>query len=373
MTLPSRLLAMALTTVSVGCGSRTALDAPLGVDSADASDGKASDAREDDAATCPDSPSMPARISTLAVSLYYQPVTLVVVGLYAYVGLWNGDSGGEIVRVSLEGGHLDVLASTYDDSPLAADSNHLFFSPATLLAPDVTAHTKLTSIDLTTLLSTDVPVPVAPSGQYYVNGYAITPHGVMWLEAAEAMDADPQVTFLDRSDGSQSATISTMSQFGSDLVVGTRDAFVLGVDQGFQDEGLYRVPLSGAPPTQMKSFVTYESPMLIGAVGNDVIYTPDRLAIVRTSDVGDTTLVTNANLDTCESSAFCQHRRVWLDDAWLYYVANASITRVNLATRASEVVFQADSDHALATVTADACNVYWTGIEPGQRWAHEPL
>ena len=92
-----------------------------------------------------------------------------------------------------------------------------------------------------------------------------------------------------------------MTQFGSDVVVGTVDAFVLGSDsegEGFQDQGLYRVPLSGAAVTQMKSFIDYESPMLIGTVDNDVIYTPDRNAIVRTSSTGDTTLAMNADLAT---------------------------------------------------------------------------
>jgi hypothetical protein len=355
MTFSWRPLAMALAAVGVGCGSRTSLAVPIGGDSADASDGEA--------ATCPNSPSTPTRISTLDVALYYQPVTLVVFGPYAYVGLWDGDSGGEVARVSLADGHMDVLASTYDYSPLVAAHGHLFFSPATHLTPEVTAHTVLTSIDLTSLQSNDIPAPKAPPGQYFVNGYATTPRGLMWLEAAESMGGDPQATFLEQWDGSRSETVAAFSQFGSDVVVGTEDAFVLGGNaegEGFRDEGLYRVPLSGAAATQMKSFVSYESPMLIGTIGNDVIYTPDRLAIVRTTSAGDTTLAMNANLDTCESGTpFCQHRRVWLDETWLYYVVGTSIERVDLATQTSGT-FVEDMDHPPTTVTADACNLYWT-------------
>jgi hypothetical protein len=189
----------------------------------------------------------------------------------------------------------------------------------------------------------------------------------MWLEAAQAMSGNlgnPQVTLLYVWDGSQPQTLATMTQFGSDVVVGTEDAFVLGGDsegEGFQNQGLYRVPLSGAAVTKVTSFIDYESPMLIGTVGNDVIYTPDRNAIVRTSAAGDTMLAMNANLATCESGQpFCQHRRVWLDDTWLYWVEDASIQRVDLATQAQETVVQ-DMTNPPTTVTSDACNVYWTG------------
>ena len=363
MTLPWRLFAAALATVGIGCGSRTGLPVPNGI-----ATGDSGIAPVDAAPPCPNSPSMPTRVATLDVALYYWPITLVVVGRYAYVGMWDGSLGGEIARVSLDDGHLDVIATTYDTSPLITDSGHLFFSPATYLTPEVTAHTSLTSIDLGTLQSSDVPAPAAPPGQFYVNGYATTPRGLMWLEAAQAMSGNgnpgnPQVTFLDQWNGSQSQTVATMTQFGSDVVVGTVDAFVLGGDsegEGFQDQGLYRVPLSGAAVTQMKSFIDYESPMLIGTVGNDVIYTPDRNAIVRTSSTGDTTLAMNASLATCESGApFCQHRRVWLDDTSLYWVEDASIQRVNLGTQAQETVVQ-DMIHPPTTVTSDACNVYWT-------------
>jgi len=359
MTLPWRLFATALATVGIGCGSRTGLPVPSGV--------AAGDASVDAAPPCPNSPSAPTRIATLNVALYYWPLTLVVVGRYAYVGMWDGSLGGEIARVSLDDGHLDVIATTYDTSPLIADSGHLYFSPATHLTPEVTVHSSLMSIDLGTLQSSDVPAPAAPPVQFYVNGYASTPRGLMWLEAAQAMSGspgNPQVTFLDLWNGSQSQTLATMTQFGSDVVVGTEDAFILGGDsqgEGFQSQGLLRVPLSGAAVTQMKSFIDYESPMLIGTVGNDVIYTPDRNAIVRTSSSGDTMLAMNANLATCESGApFCQHRRVWLDDTWLYWVEDASIQRVNLAMQAQETVVQ-DMTHPPTTVTSDACNVYWTG------------
>lgn len=87
------------------------------------------------------------------------------------------------------------------------------------------------------------------------------------------------------------------------------------------------------------------------------------MAIVRTSSTGDTTLATNANLFTCESGMpFCQHRRVWLDDRWLYWVANSTLTRLNLATLAQDTLVQDMADPP-STVAADGCNVYWTASD----------
>ncbi len=337
--------------VLVGCGGRTELGFPV------------------EASACPSSPSSPTRVATLAVPSYFGPTGLVVVGSYLYVGLYDGSGKGEIARVSLGTGAADVVSTSYDYAPLVAGSSHLFFATPTVIANDVTAHTLLSAMDVTTTQSATVAPADTPSGLALVNGYAATATGVVWLESAEADTGVPQATFVEQWDGAHAATIAKLPQFGSDVVVGTKDAFVLGGDASgeyFTTEGLYRVPLSGAAPAQMKSFITYESPMLIGTTGNDVIYTPDAVSIVRTSESGDTVLVDKAYVNTCESGIpFCQRRRVWVDDAWVYYVPiDGGISRVHLDGTGQETFVALDSSNPPTAMTSDACNVYWTSTDP---------
>lgn len=333
------------------CGGRTELGVPL------------------EASACPGAPSTPTRITTFDVATYFGPTGIVVIGPYVYVGLYDGEAHGEIVRIAIGTGATDVVDTTSDYAPLIADSGHLYFSPATPIGNNDTAHVVLTALDLKTLQSADVKAADTPAGQPLVNGYSTSAVGVVWLEAAEASSAAPQATFVEQWDGAQTTTIAKLTQFGSDVAVGTRDAFVLGGTangQYFQDVGLYRVPLSGAAPAQIKSFITYQSPMLIGTTGNDVIYTPDAVSIVRTGDSGDTTLVDKAFINTCGSSiTTCQRRRVWVDDEWVYYIPiDGGISRVHLDGTGQETFVALDPNHPPTAMTSDACNVYWTTTDP---------
>ncbi len=325
------------------CGGRTELGFPI------------------EASACPNAPSAPTRIATFDVPSYVGPTGLVAAGPYLYVGLYDGEVSGQIARVSIQGGAVETVSTAYDYAPLIADAQRLYFSPPT--------HTTFSYLDLTSAQPGDLTAADVPAGQALVNGYARSAAGVVWLEAAEATDASPQATFVEQWDGVHAATISKMPQFGSDVVVGTKDAFVLGGDASggyFQTEGLYRVPLSGAAPAQIKSFVTYESPMLIGTVGNDVVYTPDAVSIVRTSESGDTTLVAKAFINTCGSGIpFCQHRRVWVDDAWVYFIPiDEGISRVHLDGTGQESFVALDPNNPPTAMTSDACNVYWTATDP---------
>jgi hypothetical protein len=339
------------------CGARTELGVPVG---------------DAEPTGCPGVPSAATRIATLDVADYEEPATLVVVGPYAYIGLWDGSSGGEIVRVPLAGGSTEIVATTYDFSPLVADADSLYFSPATAIGA-LSSHTQVTALDLTTSAQKNMPMPSAPSGQYFVSGIVASGPpaglgtGLFWLDSAETPTGDSEISLLVSSNGTEATVLSSLPLFGSDFVLGTTDAFVLGgtaINEGFQDEGLYRAPLSGAAPTQLKSFITYESPMLIGTAGNDVIYTPDGVSIIRSDGVTDHTLVSQAYVEHCGSSIpFCQHRGVWVDDKWVYYIANASIMRVDLEGKANET-FVTDMTTPPAEVTSDTCSVYWIATDP---------
>jgi hypothetical protein len=368
-----------VTSLLLGCGSRTGLESESASDASPGDEAFPEDSPIGDGSSC-----TPAPAGGLAVGTFSEEtisMAVAVAGNTVYVGTAAiGQSSplyvGAISHVPSSGGKTQPLAApAYNFGALASDGARLYY-PQTSGLPEgcgggaIYRVLGLASIDLATGAVHPIATVAPPwSTSSNLNSYMIaaTPAspGVFWIGGATGSDAAS--TLLAWDPQSDAVTTIATGEALNGLAVDATGVYWADVGGG-QGITVYRSPLGGGSISTLATVPGGTHGQLLGVSSADAVFVTDYAtgAIDAVSKAGGPVrpLVT--------ASATWVNDFAWVDDLDLYWTENETPTTLKRIPVTGGPVEIVPTKGSIQSLAFDACNVYIGSYGPARVFV-EPM